>query len=111
MCEADPAGSKMICPALNLGQLLTSLDNPPEPVDLYIVMDGVTLLRDQPNLGHFQYFPDPTFFPFTGPGKLKVFDLNLQELELQVSDTVVGLKAVQVLMCMLAFVQSVVHAL
>ena len=74
----------MTCPALNVKALLTNLENPPEIMDLFVQLDAVRLLEEQEVLRHFQYFPDPKFFPFSEAGKLRVFDVRKQELELLV---------------------------
>jgi len=84
VCQADPDGQRMTCPALNLKALLTDMENPPEILDLFVQLDAVRLLEQQEVLRHFQYFPDPKFFPFSEAGKLRVFDVNNKELELLV---------------------------
>ena len=84
VCQADPDGQQMTCPALNLKALLTDMENPPEILDLFVQLDAVRLLEQQEVLRHFQYFPDPKFFPFSEAGKLRVFDVNNKELELLV---------------------------
>nr|KAG5690219.1 hypothetical protein BaRGS_019015 [Batillaria attramentaria] len=54
----------------------------PEIVSIFVVIDGVRLLEKDSLLNHFEYYPDPEFYPFTELGKLKVFDVNKGELEL-----------------------------
>lgn len=76
----------MTCPALNVEKLFRSTKHQLELVRLYVVMDGVELLRNLKNINEFQYFPDPVFFPFSGENKLKQFDVSTEEfLELSVS--------------------------
>ncbi|XP_070183354.1 plexin-A3-like, partial [Littorina saxatilis] len=83
VCTASLDGSVMKCPALNLKHLVPDQTNNPEVLDLYVKLDGVTLLEQNERLRHFQYFPDPDFRSFPPEdGKLKVFDVNDQEVEL-----------------------------
>ncbi|KAL8576436.1 hypothetical protein ACOMHN_049003 [Nucella lapillus] len=83
VCKASANGSVLLCPALNVKQTLALIISPPETMDIYMQLDGATLLQNN-LLSHFQYFPDPHFFPFTETGKLRMFDVSKKELELQV---------------------------
>ncbi|XP_076468403.1 hepatocyte growth factor receptor-like [Babylonia areolata] len=83
VCSHSADGSRLLCPALNVKQTLSEPFTPPQIMDLLVTLDGVTLLQGDTILRHFQYFPDPVFFPFTQAGKHRVFDVNTGELELQ----------------------------
>lgn len=81
VCQADPDGRRMTCPALDVRALQMDLENPPETMDLFVQLDAVTLLQQQELLRHFQYFPDPKFFSFSEAGKLRLFNVNEKELK------------------------------
>ncbi|KAK7474534.1 hypothetical protein BaRGS_00034228 [Batillaria attramentaria] len=82
VCKSSEAGRRLKCPALNMRSVMAPEEGSPEIVSIFVVIDGVRLLEKDSLLNHFEYYPDPEFYPFTELGKLKVFDVNKGELEL-----------------------------
>lgn len=82
VCKASEDGRRLECPALNMKSVMAPQHGSPEIVSIYVVLDGVQLLKKDSLLNHFEYYPDPQFYPFTTSGKLKLFDVNTRELEL-----------------------------
>lgn len=79
VCDASSSGDKLECPLLHVAQPLARIDGV-DTVKLYLVLDGSNLTHTQ--MEHFQYFPDPIFFPFTGQGRVLYFDIDQDQLQL-----------------------------
>ena len=87
LCTPDSRGEKLECPSLRIKDHipLFTEETSPQSVDIYVELDGVTLLRQHERLQNFQYFLDPEFFPFTDESKTELFDVSKVKLKLLVS--------------------------
>lgn len=81
-CTPVEDGRKLKCLTLNMKNVLSPNEGTPDVVSIYVVMDGVRALETDSHLNHFEYYPDPEFYPFKEEGKLHLFDVNAVELEL-----------------------------